>query len=129
MEILVELVKVDCTDPITGFIYPRSVAVKAIEAIEERIVNNNGILGEEMPPPEEHCEYINPSKSSHVVKHMWIKGNTIMAKLDLAGKYRDMSVSGIIFQGFMRAFTSLASDKVTVDNMTIITIDLLYRER
>jgi hypothetical protein len=129
MEILVELTKVDCTDPITGFVYPRGVIVKAIEAVEERIGRNDGILGEETPPPEDVCEYINQVKASHVVKHLWIKGNTVMAKLDLAGKYKDMSRSGIQFQGFLRAFTSLAEDKITVESMTIVTVDLLYRER
>lgn len=129
MEILVELVKVDCTDPITGFVYPRGVVAQAIEAVEERIKRNDGILGEEMPPPEEVCEYINPAKASHVVKHLWIKGNTVMAKIKLVGKYNDMSHAGIQFQGFLRAFTALSDDKITVDNMTIVTVDLLYRER
>ncbi len=129
MEILVELTKVDCTDPITGFVYPRGVMVKAIEATEERITRNDGILGEETPPAEDLCEYINPAKSSHVVKHLWIKGNTVMAKLDLVGKYKDMSRSGIQFQGFLRAYTSISEDKITVNSMTIVTVDLLYRER
>jgi len=129
MEILVKLIKVDGTDPITGFVYPRSLVVQAIEAVEERIGNNNGILGEELPPPEEACEYINPSKASHIVQHMWIKDNYVMAKLKLVGKYNDMSHAGIEFQGFLRAFTSLNADKVTVDGMTIVTVDLLYREK
>lgn len=129
MEILVDLVKVDCTDPITGFIYPRGIVVQAIESAEERIRNNDGILGEEMPPPEEVCEYINPSRASHVVKHIWIKGDTVMAKLKLVGKYNEMSHAGIQFQGFLRCFSSIADDKITVSGMTIVTVDLLYREK
>ena len=129
MEILVKLIKVDGTDPITGYVYPKSLVVQAIEQAEERIARNDGILGEEMPPTEDLCEYINPSKASHVVKHMWIKGNYVMAKLKLVGKYNDMSHAGIEFQGFLRAFTSLDTDNVTINGMTIITVDLLYREK
>ncbi len=129
MEILVELTKIDCIDPDTGFFYPMGVMTKAVGIVEDRIGRNDGILGEEIPPPGELCEYINLSKASHVVKHLWITGNTLMAKLDLVGKYKDMSRAGIQFQGFLRAFTSLSDDKKTVESMTIVTIDLMHQER
>ncbi len=128
MEILVELIKVDTTDTMTGVVYPKSIVLHAIEEVEERIKNNNGILGEELPAIEEASAYINPAKASHVVKHIWLSGDTVMAKLKLVGKYKDMSETGISFDGFLRFFHSLGEDKVAADMITIITVDLLYRE-
>ena len=129
MEILVELIKVDVPDELTGFIYPRGIVQHAISLVEERISRNDGILGEELPAAEEVSEYINPAKASHVVKHMWIKGDTVMAKILLVGKYADMSKAGIQFDGFLRFFQHVGADNVTAEAMTIVTVDLLYRER
>jgi len=128
MEILVKLIEVDTPDPITGFTYPRGLALEAIDVVEKRIIRNDGILGEELPACEELCEYINPAHASHVVKHMWISGDTVMAKLKLIGKYREMAEVGVEFGGFLRFFQSLEEDNVTVSSMVIITVDLMYRE-
>ncbi len=129
MEILVELIKVDTVDPITGYIYPRNITLGAIDSVEKRIQRNNGILGEEIPASEEKCEYINPATASHLVKHLWIEGGTLRAKLKLVGKYREMAEAGIEFGGFLRMFHAVGKDGVTVTAMTIITVDLMYIEK
>lgn len=129
MEILVKLIKVNTLDPTTGYIYPKALTLNAIELVEKRIQRNNAILGEEIPASEENCEYINPADASHLVKHMWIDGDTVMAKLKLVGKYREMAEAGIEFGGFLRMFHSLSEDNVTANAITIITVDLMYVEK
>lgn len=140
MEILVEALKLD--EELESFnhkLYPKEVVVKAVEDFNARLNAHEGVIGECQPVPDDLIFYINPASASHVVKGCWIEGNTVVAKLKLVGKYREMADTGIQFKGALRTFDvgekgegadgkHSFSGPGIVAKTTIVTVDLIYRE-
>ncbi len=129
MEILVDLIVADEPCPYTGIIYPKPVLVKAIEEFEVRIKRNAVIPGEHTPPPMELANTINQDHISHVVKHLWLQGNQVIAKLKLVGKFAELANAGLDYKGYLRAFYSRTSnDSPVAETCQIVTVDLQYQE-
>jgi len=128
MEILLELLKTDQNEPFTGYFYPREVVVRAVDSFDKRIRANECIPGEYTPPHSDNANLINFKKVSHMVKHVWLEANTVVAKVKLLGHYAEMAQAGWHFQGFVRDFVQIDDEKrVTLSN--IVTIDLRYEEK
>ena len=129
MEILVELAKADVADDSTGLVYPKEVLVRSVNRFDERIVKNDGIMGEYTTPTEEEANAINFSRVSHVVKHIWMEGDVVVAKLKLLGKFAEMvEKAGVTFGGRIRNLMFLDNKTDDVRESIIITIDLAYEE-
>lgn len=130
MEILVELAKAEVADEFTGMVYSKDALNRAVNRFEERIRLNDGIIGEYTTPVEEEAHHIDFLRASHVVKHIWMAGDVVVAKLKLIGKFSDMvEKAGVTFGGRMRDLMILkegTQDEVV--ESVIITVDLRYEE-
>ena len=127
MEIMVESWKADTTDERLGVMIPSDVLARAIEEFQQRIeANHEAIPGECFPPPDNLRLFMNLPHVSHVVKFAHMKNGSMVAKLKLVGKYRELSELGVRFDGRARVITR--PETGTAEACTIITVDLQYRE-
>ena len=125
MEIVVPLLKLDTVEE-DGRFYPSEVLTPAVEAFDRHIrANSEALPGECHPVPPAANTFLNMVNASHVVKHCWVKGKLVQAKLKLVGKYRELSELGVRFGGKARVLTE-GTERVTAAKF--ITVDLLYRD-
>lgn len=125
MEIVVNLLKLD-TVAEDGRFYPSEILTPAVEKFDRHLrLNHEALPGECHPTPAATNTFLNMATASHVVRHCWVKGNMVFAKLRLVGKFREMGELGVIFGGRARVLTE-GEERVT--SAKFITVDLLYRD-
>lgn len=131
MEKLLELMRLDEPDK-TGIIYPSAVVLAAVKDAEDRIALTNGILGECTPPIQEPSgvkarhAYIDLSRISHIVQHIWIENKRLMCKVKLLGQYAQVEdIMTLGFEGVARATGIIEGERERVcTEYTLITVDL-----
>ena len=117
-------------DKIDGdIIYPLEVMTPAVGEFSKIIKNNNdGILGECSPPPNnptvERSSSIDLQRVSHIVKHIWIDGKIVKTKLKLVGKYAELYNSGVDFTVIPRLLGKVVEG--VAEKIQFITLDLAY---
>ena len=128
MEKLLELMRLDEPDKL-GTVYPTAVVATGIAEFEERIKTSNGILGECSPPSSDaRYGYIDLSRVSHIVQHIWIDKKILKCKVKLLGQYAQIAdITNAEFEGVPRAVGFLEGQKVCTE-YTLITIDLSLTE-
>ena len=120
-------------------VYPAEVMTRAVDDFVARIEKNEGAIpGECQPPPDDLIMYLRPENMSHVVKHVYIQGNRVVAKVDLVGRWNELAEKGVIWSGTLRTFDMDEDGKeinvqatkppFVVHKCSIITVDLIYRE-
>lgn len=128
MEKLLELMRLDEPDN-QGIVYPTAVVAKAIAVFEDRIKSTNGVLGECSPPlSDARHGYIDLSRVSHIVQHVWIDKKILKCKVKLLGQYAQIEdITTLDFDGIPRAVGVLEGQKVCTE-YTLVTIDLSLTE-
>lgn len=140
MEVVAEALELDTELENRNYkLYPKEVMVRAVEEFEERIKRNGGFIpGECQPPPDDLVSYIRPETMSHLVKHLFIRGNRVISNVNTVGKWKELAEKGVIWGSCLRTIDYGEDGKeidlkklkgpVVVHKATIVTVDLLYRE-
>lgn len=133
MEQIVKVMKVDVISESSGVTYPREVIIQSLEAFKQRLVENNeAIPGESGVPYLEDETDIKPrmtslllSRVSHVVKAIWMDGDTVFAKIALLEKYAELANMGVEFSVIPRILGVIDENNVC-KSCTLVTLDLAY---
>lgn len=127
MEIMVEAWHAGVEDERNNVVIPPEVLSRAIEDFQKRIeANNEALPGECFPPPDNLRLFMNMPNVSHVVRFAHMEKGTMIAKLKLVGKYRELSELGVRFTGRARVLTQ--PETGVAERCAILTVDLQYRE-
>lgn len=127
MEILTIVMELDKPDG--EILYPSEVITPAVLEFNKIIrKNNDGILGEWSPPKKgstvERSFSIDLQRVSHIVKHIFIEGKTVKAKLKLVGKYAELGALGIDFTVVPRLLGKVTEG--VAEKIQFVTLDLAY---
>ena len=127
MEILTIVMELDKPDG--EILYPSEVVTPAVVEFSKIIrKNNDGILGEWSPPEKgstvERSFSIDLQRVSHIVKHIYIDGKTVKAKLKLVGKYAELGTFGIDFTVVPRLLGKVTEG--VAEKIQFVTLDLAY---
>lgn len=131
MEMLTIVMELD--KPAAGVTYPLEVVTPAVAEFSKTIQQNgDGIIGECNSPAVlgtsdeavERSSSIDPCHASHIVKHIWVEGKVVKAKLKLIGKYAELFDLGVDFTVIPRLLGKV--EEGVAKHIRFITLDLAY---
>ncbi len=127
MEMLTIVMELDTPD--SEIIYPLEVVTPAVAEFSKIIrKNNDGVLGECSPPQKgssvDRSFSIDLQRVSHIVKHIWVDGKTVKAKLKLVGDYAELGNLGVDFTVVPRLLGKVTEG--VAEKVQFVTLDLAY---
>lgn len=109
-------------------VYPVREISKAVDKLNEMLRESNGVIGE-LDHPEELT--INLDRVSHVIRQMWMDGNSGMGKLEILptpmGNIVRTLIESDVKLGVSSRGVGNVDDRGEVSGFEIITVDIVAR--